>query len=188
MRILIVYYSQTRNTEKIAAAMSEELSAHGHEVRLERVEGIAPDLLDGYDLVFLGSACHDADLAQPAKRFLEAIPNAPTYELAGFVTHATYMGEGGNRERELYETWAGKCLQTFQRVSQEKDIPFLDFFHCQGAPIPEIAEFIHRTIVTDEEEWDGYIEEVNQHPDEEDLQRAREFAGRVAAASNPSTA
>ncbi len=183
MRILIVYFSQTRNTEKIAEAMFEALSTHGHEVRLERVEGIAPDLLDDYDLIFLGSACHDADLAQPVKHFLEAIPNAPTYELAGFVTHATYMDEGGDLEREMYATWAGKCVQTFQRVSQEKGIDFLGFFHCQGAPIPEIAEFIHRTIVTDEDEWDRYIEEVNQHPDEEDLQKAKAFARRVAAAS-----
>ena len=74
MKILIVYFSQTRNTEKIAVAMSEALSAQGHEVRMERVEGITPDLVDGYDLLFLGSACHDADLAQPAKRFLDGIP------------------------------------------------------------------------------------------------------------------
>lgn len=179
MRILIVYFTQTKNTEKVAKGIYEELLTQGHKVHLKRIEGITPDTLDDYDLVFVGSACHNTDLAQPLKQLLEGIPQSPPYKLAGFVTHATYTHEGGNRERELYEAWAGECIRSFNRVSQEKGIDFLGYFHCQGAPTPEIAEFIHRIIVKDEEEWSKYKEEVEKHPNEEDIQRAKEFAREV---------
>ena len=179
MRVLIVYFTQTKNTEKVAKGIYEELLTQGHEVHLEKIEAITPDILDNYNLVFMGSACHDSDLAQPTKQFLEGISQSPPYKLAGFVTHATYTHEGGNRERELYEEWAGRCIKSFNQVSQEKNIDFLGYFSCQGAPIPEIAEFIHRVIVTDEDEWKKYKEEVKKHPNEEDIQRAKEFAHNV---------
>jgi flavodoxin len=179
VRILIAYFTQTKNTEKVAKGIYEEVATHGYEVHLEKIEGIAPDFLDNYNLVFMGSACHDADLAQPVKQFLEGISHSPPYKMAGFVTHATYTDEGGNREQELYDRWAGKCIKSFNQVSQEKNIDFLGYFQCQGAPIPEIAEFIHRVIVTDEDEWNKYKEEVNKHPNEDDIQSAKEFAHNV---------
>jgi flavodoxin len=179
VRILIVYFTQTKNTEKVAKGIYEELLTQGHEVHLEKIEGITPDILDDYNLVFMGSACHDADLAQPVKQFLDGISHSPPYKMAGFVTHATYTDEGGNRERELYDKWAGKCIKSFNQVSQEKNIDFLGYFHCQGVPTPEIGDFIHRVIVTDEDEWNKYKEEVNKHPNEEDIQRAKEFAHNV---------
>jgi len=68
-------------------------------------------------------------------------------------------------------------------VSQEKQIAFLGYFHCQGAPSPPIETFIHNTIVTDKEEWESYIREVREHPNKADLQHARECAQRVLEAS-----
>ena len=181
MNVLIVYFSQTGNTAKVARAIYEEAVAQDHEVHLEKTAEITPNTLDAYDLVFLGSACHDTDLAKPVKRVLEQIANSPPFKLAGFVTHATYTPEGGKREREVYEEWAGRCILSLNRASQEKGIEFLGYFHCQGAPSPPIEAFIHNTIVTDEDEWETYIEEVRKHPNEEDLQRAREFAQQVLA-------
>ena len=89
------------------------------------------------------------------------------------------MPEDGERGKELYEKWAGNCIRTFRRVSEEKQIPFLGYFHCQGAPSPPIEAFIHNTIITMEQEWASYIAGVQEHPDKADLQQAREFAGRV---------
>jgi hypothetical protein len=101
--------------------------------------------------------------------------------LAGFATHATYTPEGGKREQKVYEEWAGRCIVSFDRVSQEKGIDFLGYFHCQGAPSPPIEEFIRNTIVTDETEWKMYVEQVRKHPNEEDLQKARKFVLQVLA-------
>ena len=181
MRILITYYSQTGNTAKVARAICEAVSSRGHEVTLREIGEVTAGSLSDYDLVYLGSTCHDTDLARPVKRLLEDVGESSPFKLAGFCTHATQMPEDGERERELYERWAGNCIRTFHRVSEGKQIAFLGYFHCQGAPSPPIEAFIHNTIVTDDGEWEAYIAGVRAHPDKEDLQKAQEFARQVLA-------
>jgi flavodoxin len=187
MKTLIACYSETGNTAQIADAICDELSAAGLEADLKKIgpadrpAEVGPDTLAGYDLVFLGSACHDADLARPVKELLAAIPPAAAFKLAGFVTHASYTPEGGDREQELHDTWASRCALSFRQASQEKGFDYLGYFGCQGAPSPPIEQFIHSAIVTDEDEWQAYVREVRKHPDEEDLRRARAFARQVLA-------
>ena len=101
--------------------------------------------------------------------------------LAGFVTHATHTPEGGERNRELYQQWAGKCSRSFERASEEKGVELLGFFGCQGAPSPQIEVFIHNTILTDQEEWEPYLADVRQRPNAEDIANARAFAREVVA-------
>lgn len=181
MRVLILYYSETGNTARVAAAIHGAVATLGHSAHLKALGDVAVDALGAYDLVFWGSACHDTDLARPAKRLLEQIREAPDFKLAGFVTHAAYTPEGGDREEELHGTWATRCAQTLRQVCQEKGIEFLGYYGCMGAPSPPIEQFIHDQIVTDEGEWQRYREEVRGHPDDEDLRRAGEFATQVLA-------
>jgi len=181
--ILIAYFTQTGNTEKIARAIYEEVLSQGHEVHLKRIDEIASEECNAYDLVFLGSACHDADLAKPVKRILQGMAQSALFKLAGFATHATYTPGGGERQRGLYEEWAGRCAESFERTSEEKEIELMGYFSCQGAPSPPIEAFIHRVIVTDEEEWEEYVAEVRTHPNEKDMEKAREFARAVLTRS-----
>ena len=179
MRILIAYYSETGNTAKVAETIHEEMLSQGHEAHLRDLGKVEFDTLTAYDLIFLGSACHDADLATPVKQFLRQMPIAPAFKLAGFATHASYSPERGDRERQAHETWASRCELSYRQASQEKGWDFLGYFGCQGAPSPPIEQFIHSTIVTDEDEWQEYIQEVRKHPDEDDLRKAKEFAQEV---------
>ena len=179
MKILVVYYSETGNTAEVAGAIHEAVSSRGHQTHLKAAGKVTADALGDYDLVFLGSACHDTDLARPVKALLEQIPDAPPFKLAGFVTHAAYLPEGGDREEQLHGTWAARCVQTFRQTSQEKGIEFLGYYGCMGAPSPPIEQFIRSQIVTGEEEWKKYVEEVRGHPDDDDLRRAAEFAAQV---------
>jgi len=183
MKILIAYFTQTGNTEKVARAIYEEVLSQGHAAHLKSITETASDSLDAYDLVFLGSACHSADLAEPVKRILESITSSSSFKMAGFVTHATVKPQGNEREHEFYEKWAGKCAESFERISQEKEIELLGYFSCQGAPSPPIEAFIHSTIIPDDEEWQAYVAEVRKHPNEEDLKQAREFARTVLSQS-----
>ena len=183
MKVLITYFTQTGNTEKIAREIYEEVLSQGHEAHLKSISDTASDSLNAYDLVFLGSACHDADLAKPVKKILESIIKSPSFKMAGFATHATVKPIGGERERELYEKWAGKCADSFEQTSQEKGIKLLGYFSCQGAPSPPIEAFIHSAIIPDDEEWETYITEVRKHPNEEALKQAREFARTMLSQS-----
>lgn len=172
MNVLVVYYSETGNTAQVAAAIHGAASALGHRSDLKALSDVPVDALSAHDLVFLGSACHDADLARPVKRMLELIPDSPPFKLAGFVTHATYTPEGGDREEDMHDTWAARCALTLRQACQDKGIEFLGYYGCMGAPSPPIEQFIHSQIVTDEKEWKRYVEEVRKHPDEDGLRQA----------------
>ena len=93
MKILIAYFSETGNTAKIAQAIYEEVLSQGHEVHLREISNISKNILNAYDLVFLGSPCHDADLASPIKRFLEQIPIPSTFKLVGLQTLYFYLSQ-----------------------------------------------------------------------------------------------
>jgi len=178
MKILIAYYSETGNTKKVAEAIYEEASKD-HDVELVKLQDVSVDALSNFQLVFLGAPCHDADLAQPLKRFFTILPENSDFILAGFFTHAVYMPDGTTRRKELHEKWAGKCVSSFERVCQEKNIELLGYFHCCGSPSPPIEAFIHHVIITSDEEWTEYFPEIRKHPNPEDLKNAKDFAQTI---------
>ena len=180
MKVLVVYYSETSNTERVAESIAEEASI-GHETDLRRLRDVTAEDLRGYDLIFIGTMCHDSDLAKPVISLLEAMPPHPRFSMAGFYTHSTYTRDdrGSERSEELFDEWAAKGLQTFERISREKGIDYRGHFNCMGAPNPGIEAFIKNTIIHDEDEWARYIEEARRHPDSEDLENARAFARKV---------
>ncbi len=79
----------------------------------------------------------------------------------------------------MYERWAGTCLGTFESLCASKRFRFAGFFHCQGAPSPEIETFIRRNTIPDETQWNEYIDEARLHPTPVDLEAASEFARKV---------
>lgn len=187
MQILIAYYSDTGNTAKIGQAIGDECTSAGHSVDVKQIGAAAPagavtaGGLSAYDLVFLGSACINSDVAVPVKELMAGISPSPAFRLAGFVTHSTLLPEGGERAAELHERWAGKCSRTYHQVCEEKKVEFLGYFGCMGAPSPGIAAFIRNTIMTDGDEFEMYMAEVSGHPDEGDLRDARAFAREALA-------
>ena len=170
MKVLVAYYSETGNTAKVAKAIFEEV-LKDHEANLEKIEAVTVDALYNYDLVFLGSACHSADLAVPARKLLKAIPHSPKFKLAGFFTHAASSGG--------FTRWASKCISSFQETSEEKRVDFKGYYNCQGAPSPPIQEFIRREVIPSVADWEEYFQEVMKHPTTEDLHNARRFARDV---------
>jgi flavodoxin I len=183
LKVLIAYYSETGNTEKVARAIFE-VASKKHEAQLKKINDISVDALSNYDLVFLGSACHSSDLAASVKKVLDTVPNSPKFKLAGFFTHSTWTPRQTERARPLFDRWAGRCKASFEEVSKEKRIDFKGCYNCQGIPSPPIEEFIHKTIITSDKDWKEYIEEAKKHPSSEDLRKAKEFAQKVLSACN----
>jgi flavodoxin len=122
MKILVVYFSQTGNTEQIARVVQQEL-AGDHQVDLEKIEEIGAAGLAGYELVFLATPIHAGGLSGPVKELLEDLPSSPGFALAGLVTHASDV-----YSRENYE----KGLESLASTAGEKGIRYLGCFDCQG--------------------------------------------------------
>jgi len=179
MKVLVAYFSETGNTRAIANAIGDEARVQGHEVDVQTVGKTSGARFSDYDMVFIGSTCHSADVAAPVRSLLDGIPEGATFKLAGFVTHATPMPEDGAWEKEIFDKWTGKCSQTFACISADKGIDYQGFFHCQGAPSHPIEVFIHATIITDEKRWAEYIDKVRKHPDATDIDLAKAFAKDV---------
>lgn len=171
MKVLVAYYSETGNTEKVARAIHEELSKE-HEALLEQVKKVPTHDLRNFDLVVLGSPCHSADLAVPVKRILDAFPRSPRFKFAGFFTCAA--------TKDTINKYAGMCTISFEKACTDKEIDFLGCYSCQGNPSPQLTKSMKAggAPLSDDELRD-YFEEVVKHPSSEDLQKAKKFTRTI---------
>jgi len=175
MKVLIVYYSESGQTEKIAEIFHKVISKK-HESVLKKLSELKIKTLTDYDLVCIGSPCHSSDLARPIKKFLSKLPENPKFKMIGFFTHSCYTKED---DEKLYEEWVGKCIPTFTDTANKKNIEFLGHFNCMAAATPAIEKFIHRKIITDDDEWKTYLPLLRMKPDDQDLDNARNFVGKI---------
>lgn len=172
MKVLVTYYSDTGNTEKIARAIYEEASRN-HQAQLAKIKDVKPEDLGNYDLVFLGGPCQANDLAAPTKRLLNAIPRSPRFRLAGFFTHMSPVSEKHSGHE--------KCVACFQNTSKEKQIEFEGLYDCQGMPPPKLLEVMRKNMNVSDLQWEKSVQEMRKHPSTEDIEKAKEFAQKVFA-------
>lgn len=74
MKALVVYDSAYGNTEKIAQAIGEGLSAGDSSVPVKRASDVQPGDLDKLDLLVVGSPTQRTTYIEGIKTFLESIP------------------------------------------------------------------------------------------------------------------
>jgi len=178
MKTLVLYYSQSGRTKTIAEAIYD-VAKKECDAELKELKDFSADEFNNFDLVFVGSPCIGSDLAKPIKDLLDKIPENSQFKLAGFVTHSCYPPEKGGIYIEMFEKWVGKCNKTLGKVTSEKSVSYKGFFRCMGAPTPEIENFIHTQIISDEKEFKEYVEEARKHPDEQDIENAQKFAVKM---------
>ncbi len=70
-KLLVVYYSRTGNTEKMAKLIGEGVKEEGVEVEVKKVEDVnAEDLLD-FDGIIMGSPTYYGSMAADLKKLLD---------------------------------------------------------------------------------------------------------------------
>ena len=178
MKILIIYYSKTGNTKQLGKVI-QEVTSIDHNSTILPLKKVSLEILNDYNLLFIGAPCHHSTLAKPMLKFLKTLPNSPSFKFAGFYTHSTTLSEGTERNKQLFEEWAGKCHLVFEKTAKDKNIEFLGDFNCQGSASFLIEKFIHAKIVTDKKEWIPYKEEMKKHPTQADLDDVRQFAQNI---------
>ena len=70
-KILIVYYSKTGHTEKMANAVEEAIKEEGIEVVKKRVEDVQADELLEFDGIIIGSPTYYGIMAWPIKKLID---------------------------------------------------------------------------------------------------------------------
>lgn len=70
-RVLVVYYSSTGNTRKMAELVQEGVKSEGVEVICKKVEDAEPDELLDYDGIILGSPTYYGSMSWQIKKLLD---------------------------------------------------------------------------------------------------------------------
>lgn len=111
MKIGIIVHSITNNTYSVAQKISENLSAAGNEVNIERVNMVGgnkpqgkdirienPPDVSSYDALIFGSPVHAFSLAPAMKIYMGQIPLVQDKKIALFVTKGLrFDWTGGTR-------------------------------------------------------------------------------------------
>ena len=158
MEVLITYFSETGNTEKVARAIYDALRV---EKELMPVRDVSD--LNGYDLIFCGFPVHSHSVPMPVQNFIKKIP--PGQKLALFSTHGSLRG--GELAVTAMEYATSLAAQT----------KLLGIFGCRGKVVSRVIEALSKQ--PEHRAWAQMAKSATGHPDEADLEDAMAFARTV---------
>ena len=161
MRVLVTFYTQTGNTEKIAKTIYQTIGAQKEMLSVNEVKNP-----DGYDIIFCGFPVHAHSVPLPVQNFIKSIP--PGKKLALFITHGSLRGG------ELATTAIEHA------VSLASKLTVLGTFGCRGKVDQKVIEALLKK--PEHRAWAETAKSAANHPDESDLEDARQFAKKVTSA------
>ena len=158
MKILVTYFTQTGNTEKVARAIYEAIGATKEILPVDKAKDPA-----GYDIIICGFPVHAHSVPLSVQNFIKSIP--PGKKLALFVTHGSLRGG------ELATTAIEHA------ISLASKLKVLGTFGCRGKVDSKIVEALLKK--PEHRAWAETTKSAVSHPDESDLEDARHFAQKV---------
>ena len=169
MKVLVVYYSMSGNTEKLAKAIHGE-AAKNHESYLRKVDEVEQKWLNKHDILFVGSPTHGGEISAPVKKFMTGLPKSPRLKVAAFVTHSS-------PEKADYE----KCFKAFEVLGKEKGFKLIGCCDCQARLAPEIQPYVKEARKASDAEFAAMMKSIDKRPNAADLRNARKFARELLA-------
>jgi flavodoxin len=160
MKVLVAYYSESGNTEKLGKAIFEAIrvSKKKEILPIQEITGV-----EGYDVIFIGFPVHSHSVPSKVEAFAKKLPEGQ--KLAYFATH------GSMRGGELAVT------AFYHAVCMVKNAVVLGSFGCRGQVKQKIIDG-----VIDKIEHRGWAQEAQSaagHPDENDLSDGRKWAESI---------
>ena len=116
MKALIVYYSQTGNTQKAARKIRDGLKAAGWEVYVSLLKNTKAEDLEDYDLVGIGSPVW-YEMTPNMRLFVESLPDQKGKPAFCFCTHGTMpdlyfpLAVPQAYAEGLYSSWMGQMVR-----------------------------------------------------------------------------
>lgn len=159
MKVLVAYFSETGNTEKLAKAVFEAVEASEKEILpVQEVTGV-----DGYDVVFIGFPVQSHNVPGKVEAFAKKL--ADGQKVAYFATH------GSMRGGELAVT------AFYHALNIAKNAVVLGTFGCRGKVKQKIIDGLMEKI--EHRAWAQEAQSAAGHPDEADLEDARDWVERM---------
>lgn len=153
MKALIIYFSQTGHTRKVAEQIRDGIAEAGADCELVTLEAVKPASLAGYDLVGLGCPVFYYQEPFNVRDFMEGLPELKGKQWFVFCTHGSVIGN---------------TLVSMAEALQRKGIRVVGYHDTYAdATVPF---YPHPTLTTG-------------HPDARDYEEARAFGREVAERS-----
>jgi flavodoxin len=159
MKVLVVYFSRSGNTQKVAEAIFKEIESEKEIKKLDEI-----DNLEGYDLAFVGFPIEGFGPPKNAKKFLDN--NCIGKRMALFITHSAPEGS------TYLKDWLSKCKDAAEGTK------LVGMFNCQGDLAQNVKEMMMKHEDPQIRAW-GEMAVPQGKPDKECLDRARAFAREI---------
>jgi flavodoxin len=163
MKILVCYFSNTGNTEKVAKSIAEGLEPE--DVEILKVEDADPTKLKEYDLVVLGSGIYAGRLHKKMSDFMKKVTEFPT-KFAFFNTHQS-------------PTAYQKAFRRFSKTIEENNSMVIGEFDCigenLGIPKETTIKMLEKLPPEERKKQEEYLEKTKGRPNEQDLANAKAF-------------
>jgi predicted N-acetyltransferase YhbS/multimeric flavodoxin WrbA len=173
MRAVIIYWSKTGNTEKVARAIEEGLSAGGVDVSLKRVEDAGEVDFYAYDLVCVGFPSYGWSPPKPMDDFLKRRFRA--YRAQGRVKVGAPEVPG--KHALILCTYSGP--HTGIREALPAVLYAGQFFEHLGLAVLGEWCVVGEYHGSEEASTRGRLGDIRGRPNEEDLRRVREDVRRL---------
>jgi flavodoxin len=156
MKVLVTYYSQTGNTEKLAQAIYDRIGFVEKEIAPMKEVRDAGD----YDMYFVGFPVQKHSVPGEAVKFLKQIPEGK--KIAIFGTHGSLRG--------------GELAVTafYHALSLTAKRQVLGTFGCRGKVKRSILEKLMQGA--EDRQWALEAQSAAGHPDDADLEDAKQWA------------
>jgi flavodoxin len=159
MKVLVAYFSETGNTEKLAKAVFEAVESSEKEILpIQEVTGV-----DGYDVIFIGFPVHSHSVPDKVEAFAKKL--AEGQKVAYFATH------GSMRGGELAVT------AFYHALNIAKNAVVLGTFGCRGKVKQKIIDGLMEKA--EHRAWAQEAQSAAGHPDKADLEDARDWVERM---------
>ena len=156
MKVLVTYYSQSGNTEKLANAVFEGVDQAEKEiVPIKEVSDV-----NGYDLILIGFPVQAHSVPGNVEAFIKGIPEGQ--KVAFFATHGSLRG--------------GELAVTafYHALTLAKHAVVLGTFGCRGKVGQKILDALMEKV--EHQAWAREAQSASGHPDTADLEDGKAWA------------
>ena len=156
MKVLVTYYTESGNTEKLAQAIHDGIERADKEiVPIQEARS-----LEGYDVIFCGFPVQSSSVPPQVERFLKQIPEGKL--LAIFGTHGSLRG--------------GELAVTafYYAMSLAAKAKVIGTFGCRGKVKSKLIDTLMKN--PEHRGWAIEAQSAGGHPGEPDLEDGKEFA------------
>jgi hypothetical protein len=170
MNAIIIYWSKTGNTEKVAMAIQEGLKEAGAHCLLKRVEDAGAVDFFAYDLVCIGFPSYQWSPPPAMDKFLKG--KFATYRKNGQVKTGAPMSPG--KSALIFCTYSGP--HTGIREAIPAGLYAGQFFEHLGFSILDEWYIVGEFHGNEEESTQGRLGDIRGRPNEEDLRTVKQDA------------